>query len=93
MSTPGLQDVLLHPLHERLAVAADAVPESVEVVVALGDPEAVGRVRPFGRRGDDVDHPARNHDAARARHQFIDEPLDESIGYLPAEKRGQEGHL
>src|SRR5579875_1231686 len=44
-----LQDMLLHPGGELVAVASEPVPEAVEVVVAGGDAGRVGRQRAAGR--------------------------------------------
>src|SRR3954454_13354226 len=68
-------DVLLHPGREVAAVARDVVPIAVEVVVAPGDPERVGRPRAVRRLRHVVDDPTRDDGGAWARLEPVDQPL------------------
>ncbi len=72
----GAQHVLVHPLGEAFPVSAELVPEPVEVVVAVGDPEAVGRLRAARRHRHEVDRPAGDDDPAGPELELLDLALD-----------------
>src|SRR6185437_10085277 len=69
------EDMLLHPLPERVPVAADRVPRDVEVVVAGAVAVGVRRVRAVRDDGHVVDRPSRQHDRAGTRLERIDDLL------------------
>ena len=74
---------------EAIAVAAEFVPEAVEVVVPFGDTEAVGRQGAAGGDRDGVDHPAGDDDASGAGIQPVDDSLHGDQGAVG----GQDGLL
>src|ERR1700735_1444802 len=80
------ENVDLHPRSEGLAVARDGVPLAIEgivtlvVVVRVAGGRATGYVR-HGR-----DRPAREHDAARTRHEPVDDLLDGHDDLLRGER-------
>src|SRR5947209_12149907 len=59
------EHVLVHPRRESGAVAADGIPPTVELVVALRDAQAVAGRRPAGRVSYCIDEPVRYDHASR----------------------------
>src|SRR5436190_2136861 len=70
------EDMILHPLPEGVAVAADRVPRDVEVVVAHGVAVGVRRVRAVRGHRHVVDRPPGQDDRTGPRLERLDDLLD-----------------